>query len=469
MNKYFIAFSLSAAPAFSFLKLSVPDNLKLSSNEACGDLEIVDPSSLHWNDKHIAPWFAQPSTVVYSSKTVTSIVDQIRNEIVPGLPFTFNQTFGFFQDAGCKLYIHGGAVRDFFLGIPPKDIDLEYSCSPDTLNSTCVKALKNKDLCNYYGNYFYLGKKEDIINSGSNFEELEGVNWNTTIFGSTYSKEYTTNAMSYGLNGNDVIIDIIGVGVNDTCGKKISIPVEMDEWNLWLTESEFIQNNGIAKLPRFWKLRSEPKNFDPVDNETLNFIVDNVKSLWNSKDYPVESIFRNFYCNNFGGAIKYISSDHKYGPVCLIPEPLDKSTVDKIKKYDEALSEDMGIEWFTDHITRYGINDFAVGHWENEDDNHQDFRNLWIANGVLAATWLITIGYMLFQFCGIWARVNYLDGLLTGRIERVGEHVDNLDHGHRLLAGQVENGFGDVRTQISHLAGQIRALQQRVEMEYNEN
>ena len=56
------------------------------------------------------------------------------------------------------------------------------------------------------------------------------VNWNGTIFGPLYSKEYTTNALSYDINGNNVIIDIVGSGVNDTCNHLIRIPTPVSMW-----------------------------------------------------------------------------------------------------------------------------------------------------------------------------------------------------------------------------------------------
>lgn len=120
------------------------------------------------------------NTKVYSSADVTAVVNTLKAEKVPGLPATFEQVFSVFQNAGCLLYIHGGCVRDFLIGLSPKDIDIEYSfVVTTTLYNACIRA-HSASSCHFYkgSSDFYVGENEGF----SQFEELEGVNWNGTIF-----------------------------------------------------------------------------------------------------------------------------------------------------------------------------------------------------------------------------------------------------------------------------------------------
>lgn len=69
---------------------------------------------------------------------------------------------------------------------------------------------------------------------------------------------------------------LLVLGVDDTCSQLIRIPVPQLEWWEWMTESEYVRNNGIAKLTRFWKLRADPKSYLPSDEATMSFIKSNV-------------------------------------------------------------------------------------------------------------------------------------------------------------------------------------------------
>lgn len=351
----------------------------LSSNQnPCDSIIQIDPQNLSWPYQGPSPYYAEPSTKIYNSTAVTDLVNALKAEIVPGLPSTFGQTFSVFQNAGCLLYIHGGGVRDFLLGLSPKDIDVEYSCSPSVLETACVQAYGNVS-CHVSGNYFYVGEKTP----SSAFEELEGVNWNGTIFAPPFTKEYTTNALSFDLNGNDVVIDIVGSGVNDTCSHLIRIPVPKSDWLEWMTESEYFYNNGLAKLPRFWKLAATPKSYLPADNETLSFIKSNVEQLWDSI-YPVEDIFRKFYCNMVSGKL---ASD---GSGCYVNEALSVDTMAKLDAYNIAIENDMGSQWYHSYIVNDNVNKIII----NSDVSSASALEV----GLFSSIGLIGIGLVMNSF-----------------------------------------------------------------------
>ena len=54
---------------------------------------------------------------------------------------------------------------------------------------------------------------------------IDAASWNERLFCDGTSLEYTTNSISYFRDGLDIVIDITGYGVNDTCNKKIRIPL----------------------------------------------------------------------------------------------------------------------------------------------------------------------------------------------------------------------------------------------------
>jgi hypothetical protein len=273
----------------------------------------------------------------------------------PGLgEHSFEDVWRRFQERGCLLYIHGGAIRDLLLGIQPKDIDMEFSCSVPMMYNICVDNF-GADSCFQRGSYFRVGKQD----KESNYEPLEGVNWNSTLYGSSLSKEFTTNCLSYDLNGNDVVIDLIGTGKEDTCNRKIVIPVPENEWDAWINESEFKCRNGLSKIPRFWKLRAYPKQFD-ADLKTLNWIRDKVKRYWNEssggsdkcESVTMQWIFSHFYC-------KSVHCDEDIIDRIQLFKLLEKDLKDTMEWYDFALMSDMGKEWFAKNVVANGMNFFT--------------------------------------------------------------------------------------------------------------
>ena len=324
-------------------------NLLSSPENPCTSITEIPTEQLTWPYEGTPPWNAEPNTKTYNSTVVTASINILRSEIVPRLSTTFEQTFKVFQDAGCLLYIHGGGVRDYLLGLSPKDIDIEYSCNPNILESTCVQSFGSES-CHIFGSYFYVGEASPT----SAFEVLEGVNWNGTIFAPAFTKEYTTNALSYDLNGNDIIIDIVGSGTNDTCSRFIRIPVPESDWWKWMTESEYFSNNGIAKLPRFWKLSSTPKSYSPADEDTLSFITTNIKQLWGNTTYPIETTFRKFYCNMVSGKV---ATD---GSGCHVENPLNSDISTKLNAYNIAIENDMGSQWYNEFIVNDNVNKIIV-------------------------------------------------------------------------------------------------------------
>ncbi|MDJ1304965.1 MAG: hypothetical protein MRQ09_01835 [Candidatus Midichloria sp.] len=71
-----------------------------------------------------------------------------------------------------------------------------------------------------------------------------------------------------------------------------------------MTESEYVRNNGIAKIQGFGSYVQTQSLICLRDEATMSFIKSNVAQLWNSTTYPVEYIFRKFYCKIVDGKVE---------------------------------------------------------------------------------------------------------------------------------------------------------------------
>lgn len=317
----------------TIFKLPLSKSIHINQNP-CDSFINLNKSSLIWNETRMAPWYLKNNSNVYNNTLITMSIEKIYKMKVPGIPNTFEEAFTLFQNFDCLLYIHGGSIRDLILQLSPKDIDIEYSCSAEKMYTICVKKYGNSS-CHYNQTTKYF--KINYFNSES-IDELEGVNWNISMFAPSYVKEYTTNTLAYDLNGNKAIIDINGNGVHDTCSRLIRIPT--NNWEEWLLESKYGQNNGLKKIPRFWKLRSDPKNFSSYNNETLEFVKESVIKYWNNETKNMKKVFQKFYCKLNGG--KYFIKNK----TCCVWFQQKSDLVKKIHNYIIALKKDMGLNWF---------------------------------------------------------------------------------------------------------------------------
>ena len=120
-------------------------------------------------------------------------------------------------------------------------------------------------------------------------EKIDVSEWKETFFGSGVALEYTTNSLAFFSGDLDIVIDITGHGINDTCYKKIRIPVGDDLRNNWA----YFQDENDTKVYRYWKLRF--KGYDAADASTKSYIISEaIKNI--EKD---TSRFLKFYCKTF--------------------------------------------------------------------------------------------------------------------------------------------------------------------------
>lgn len=246
---------------------------------------------------------------------------------VPGLNGeTVGQVFEALRKGNCYPYFLGGSVRDQFLNRTPNDADVEVDCSMAVFVKLCVEKW-GKSNCHYTA-----GKHVAHIGNSTLEPDLEVMDigtTNSTFYVPIYKLEYTVNAMAYDTNGNDVIIDLTGVGAADACDRHIRIPSKdnsIASWKTWLDNTHAVY--------RFWKLRT--KGLAAFNDDTQKFIVQNAEEQM-VKD-PLS--FAKFYCTYvFSG--KYNINQNQ----CDIDKAKCKSALANMAVYNKVLSQDLEGFW----------------------------------------------------------------------------------------------------------------------------
>ena len=326
---------LLPAVSSSRFKIAIPDEssaerardgLAKRADGACSDFEIVSsPMTLSFPDgfKHLKrPWIGNYPAYAGTSETVTNGINHLFTLKVPGLEGqTIMEVIEKLKRNGCLSFPFGGAVRDQFLGSPPKDLDMESNCDADTLYRICKQ--------NWDGRFSNCRRSASVTNpivhignsseKDGETEPLDAANWDETFFGNGAALEYTTNSIAYIGEGLDIIIDLTGSGVSDTCNKFIRIPA--DDWDQWVSRT---------KVYRYWKLRV--KGYTPVDADTMTFITDMAKDFIDEQPDPSLK----FYCETVLHG-KWVS------PTCQIDSC--KAALSNKTQYDKYLKMDLGAFW----------------------------------------------------------------------------------------------------------------------------
>jgi len=294
----------------------------LAASSVCSDVKEVHRSALTFYG-HLDT--LGPSVKFWKSDIISKKMNKFTNLKVAGLHGqTIRDVLDVFRSNGCFPFLLGGSVRDQLLGLAPNDVDVSVDCDPNQLKEICVEnwgrknchTFKNSEVV-HLGDWKMGGKTLDIGTAG--------------IFGiPVYKLEYTVNALLYDVNTNDVIIDLTGTGVSDTCQRLIKIPSHNDSkasWNLWLHNTE-----GV--LYRYWKLRI--KRLQPFSEETQEFVVECAKKKMQSapNSFPI------FYCH-------YVfHSRYNYNArKCTINTKNCNIGQTNAAQYNSVLSEDFGAFW----------------------------------------------------------------------------------------------------------------------------
>ena len=294
--------------------------------DACSDRVLMDKEGLFKIVGIKNPW-DRPTTKVFSSDTVTNSINNFLTSTgVDGIQESLEDILQYFATERCYSFPFGGLVRDMFLGKAPKDLDMDVACPVQIFYNKCVQKWST-DVCsiNGRGTIAHVGRQSNIE------EPIDAAFYEKNFFGDLSGLEYTANALGYERDGNNVVIDVAGTGVDDVCTKKIRIPVDTANWDEW------IQNNPPSVVYRYWKLRG--KDFEAFDEETKNFIMGKAKTQ--IMDYP-DSFFR-FYCYTF---IKGRYASNK----CYVSQLECDDAKLKQNKFNNILLEDLGQVFWDEYL-----------------------------------------------------------------------------------------------------------------------
>ena len=289
-----------------------------ASGSACNDNMVVErssltlPGGLNRLDNRVT---------FYRSEIAKNNLDLFQNMLVPGLEgSTVRDVFLVLRNGGCLPFFYGGTVRDQYLNRTPKDADVEVDCSLDVFDRVC-KAAWGHTNCRIGGIRGHVGNQA----IDPNLEIVDVASTNITFYAPLTALEYTVNSMAYDTNGNDVIIDLTGVGQADACNRHIRIPGSAASWDQWANKS---------KVFRFWKLRT--KELVAYNEDTLNFIISKSKSYIQSN----RSTFAVNYCKNV-----YSSGYNATRRTCTADQQTCQNGLVDARSYDDVFAEDFGTYW----------------------------------------------------------------------------------------------------------------------------
>ena len=307
------------------VSLSEADYTRRSVEDACSEYEkVADPENFllpQGFQNLLRPWVDNPLATTATSATVTQGIDCLFRLKVPGLGGQrIADVVEELKREGCLSFPWGGSVRDQFLGALPADLDMESNCSPEKMQKICDEKWDPSNCPRLGMKRVHIG---DFDVKEQETEVMDAANWNDTFFGDGTDLEYTTNSIAYFAEEINIVIDITGRGISDTCNKTIRIPVLAKDRDKW---------KSSEKLYRFWKLRV--KGYTAADTDTMSYIVEGAKESI-VKD-PEK--FKNFYC-------KTALDGKRTNSQCKIESEKCWGALKKKEKYDAVFEMDLGKFW----------------------------------------------------------------------------------------------------------------------------
>lgn len=281
----------------------------------CEDIIAINSSYVKWPYLTVSPsWDKYPSSILYRSACFMKRLQLLSKRTFHTAPnVSYGMIINAMNDRNCSIYLHGGVVRDLLEGVEPNDVDCEYPCESETFYEI-IGSLLSPD--SFYGNlsteYFHIGNRAVDIEMG-----IDAFNWNLAFF-NLEEQEYTLNSLYFDTQ-NLVIIDLSGKGLEDVLKKQIRIPVEKDDWDLWIFKArgEYLIKRSLRKIPRFWKLKAS--GYSSPDNETMVYLKNIVRNIWDDEIYQMKKVFFEYLCIMTSSEYNNSSED------CLQHQYTDKS------------------------------------------------------------------------------------------------------------------------------------------------
>ncbi len=103
---------------------------ELTPQGLCSDIAVAG------SNVTTEPWMQ--AYTVYQSQGINKTMGAFLGQALKGIPnVTFGQVVQTYQDRGCKVYPHGGIVRDILNGDLFRDMDTYSTCSGEQLLEIC--------------------------------------------------------------------------------------------------------------------------------------------------------------------------------------------------------------------------------------------------------------------------------------------------------------------------------------------
>lgn len=239
----------------------------------------------------------------YKLDYLTARVNALMKFYIYDIDATVGSIFSKLKEAGIKIFLHGGCVRDLLMGVRSADIDIIFDRDIQSIKPLCEKY---KWPCSVFM------VKEQYINFGINKGDgLEGSNLSKTFMTPLFQHEASVNDLAYDLQ-NDILIDVTGFGLEDIAKGQFRLGATRTDWVKWAKTD--------AKRPfRYFKLIE--KGFKPLNKElhefVINYIRDNWEKIYNrpiSKKYPISWIKQILIKTITQGDIDETTGEYKFGP-----------------------------------------------------------------------------------------------------------------------------------------------------------
>lgn len=245
------------------------------------------------------------------------------------------------QDVGIRVYLHGGIVRDMFLGVRSADIDIIFDSHLGPIKELCQSnnwPCSNFDERNQYVNF---GEDKGI--------SLEGSNLSSVFMSMPHNREASVNDLVVDLQ-TGLLIDISGYGLQDVLDRRLRLSPLPKYWERWA------EVQGGWKRPlRYFKLIQ--KGFKPMNQATHSFITNYIKDNWERVyERPVAPpIYMTRRIKHFliktmtQGTIDTETGDYEFGP-----------TEDKLIPYLKILRLHLGKDIFNRAVAQFTDEDIAM-------------------------------------------------------------------------------------------------------------
>lgn len=183
--------------------------------------------------------------------------------------------FRWSSETGQPLFLYGGAVRDFLLMKPIKDIDLfagSDAVSIASLQTFCNKHAEVQCIPNPRWPKVLKIKSFKPEDERGTFSTMDLLTDPLLRYGDeSYDFTFNTIVFSY---QDSLLFDLTGHGISDTCGHILRITVPPPYWNRWYTG----EPKHHHRILRYFKFLL--KGFTPASPAMERFVVDKLVQDW---------------------------------------------------------------------------------------------------------------------------------------------------------------------------------------------